>query len=424
MIPIDSPDLQILPKGFTVKERAYFLRNLSLSRAFYANKRNSKLGLDSIKGPLQSVVARNYFVTQLTIGKHKPSFSPIVILDSSSDQTWIQCARCEECFNLKESYPVEESTSYSRMNPDDSRCSPQIMYDGTCGFEASYEKGHTLGYMGTDTFIFNNTKNAATYFTNIAFGCGIHNKDFPFGSDPGNIIAGVHGLALGPKSIMTQLTSEIKGRYTYCLRPDLGNSSITFGDDAQITGDSLRKVQTIAMNPTARYHLYLAGITVQGLRLPIDPSLFQLDDREYTSGFFIDPGATFTVLTNTAYLLLRTAIVEHFNKYDLKPLDPKAFVFDLCYKNRPDFAKGQIYPSITLHFIKSLDNSGEANLQLDSNMVFGTFVNGGGFCMQILSTEPGKDGPSIFGAYQQGGFRFLFDVDSKLLSFVPSKCLE
>ncbi|KAK9691780.1 hypothetical protein RND81_09G219600 [Saponaria officinalis] len=421
MIPIDSPQLKILPKHFTIKDRAYFLRNLSLSRSFYANKQNSKLGLNSIQSPFINI-ARNYFVTQFTIGTHNPPFSPYLILDTSTDQTWMQCARCEECFKLKTPFPVEESSSYSLMNLDDSRCSPRITYEGSCGFEVWDEKGHARGYMGTDTFSFTDTKKTPTHFTNIAFGCGIHNKDFPFGSDPDNVIAGVHGLALGPKSIITQLTSEIKGRFSYCIKSDLSNSTITFGDDAQITGDAARKVQTIAMNPNALYHLYLAAITLQGHRLPINPTYFELEEAFYSYGFFIDPGATFTVLTNSAYVVLRNAVIEHFSKYNLKPLDPHAYIFDLCYSNKPNTAKGQYYPSIELHFIKSLHESGEVSLPLDTSKVFGNYVNKGGFCMQILSTIGGNDGPSIFGAYQQADFQFLFDVDSKLLSFVPSKC--
>ncbi|XP_074303630.1 aspartic proteinase nepenthesin-1-like [Silene latifolia] len=422
MIPIDSPDLQILPKHFTTTERAYFLRNISLSRAFYyANKKNAKLGVNSIRGSFADI-QRNYFVTQITIGTHEPPFTPVVILDTSVDQTWIQCATCKSCFTLKDSFPMEESTSYSLMNPEDSRCSPRIIYDGSCGFEASYGKGHTKGYLGIDTFSFTDTAGQTQYFSNIAFGCGIENKDFGFGNESGNVIAGVHGLGIGPKSIMTQMNSEIKGRFTYCISSDLSSSTIVFGDDAQIKGDDARKVQTIAMDPDAHYHLYLAAITVEGVRLPIDPYLFELDKQDYTSGFFIDPGATFMVLTNTAYLTLRTVVEQYFSKYEFKALATDANMFDLCYPNKIDPNKGQVYPSIIFNFIKSPGDSGEVDLPLDPDKVFGNFVNENGFCMQILPTADSSDGPSIFGAYQQADIQFLFDVDAKLLSFVPQTC--
>ncbi|KAK9691783.1 hypothetical protein RND81_09G219900 [Saponaria officinalis] len=413
--PIDSPHLQILPKSFTIKERHHFLRNISLSRAFYANKKNAKLlGLNSIHSSLSNV-QRSYFVTQLSFGSQEPPFNPLVILDTSADQTWIQCAGCNPCFDLQKSFLVENSTSYSRLGVDDGRCIPKINYEGGCGFEASYGKGHTQGYLGTDIFNFNDSSG---YFPNIAFGCAVKNHDFDFGGGAQNVIAGVHGLGVGPQSMLTQLEMDIKGRFSYCLRPDNGSSTIKFGDDVQISGD----FATIAMNPEARYHLYLAGITVQGRRLTIDPKLFQLD-QDYTRGFFIDPSATFTVLTNTAYVALKNAIIEHFKKYGMNPSAPSKNIFDLCYDKLPGLLTN--YPSITFNFIKSPGgDTGEIELKLNQENVFGNFAVANGFCLQMLSTPDSKDGPSIFGAFQQTNFQFAFDVKTRLLSFAPKSCKD
>ncbi|KAL9244102.1 hypothetical protein vseg_017910 [Gypsophila vaccaria] len=420
MVPINSPDLQLFPESYTTNEQAHFLRDISLSRAFYANKRNSKMRLDSINANYTNIQT-NYFVIQFTVGTQIPPLSPIVIVDMLTDKTWIQCAKCIDCFNLTNSFPIHNSTTYSLMTIDDTRCSPKVMLQGACGFEDTYGKGHTKGYMGVDTLsFFDQDKNRTERIANVPIGCGVHNIDFPFGSDPKNIIAGVLGLAIGPKSFITQASSQIKGLFTYCIRSDLGNSTIKFGDDAQITRDDS---QTIAVNPNARYHLYLSGITVQGLRLPIDPTIFELDDQEYTRGFFIDPGTTFTVLTHTAYVALKSEVQKHFSKYNRTALPSNTDMFDLCYSTRPDNAKKQFYPSVTLNFIKSPESVGEVNLRLDPSNVFGNLVNKDGFCMQILSTANSTDGPSILGAYQQANFQFLFDVYSGLLSFAQTNCL-
>ncbi|KAK9691784.1 hypothetical protein RND81_09G220000 [Saponaria officinalis] len=422
MIPIDSPDLQIIPKTFTTKDRAHFLRNISLSRAFYANKRNAKLGLNSIQTPYTNIQS-SYFVTQFTFGRNNPPFTPTVVLDTSTDVTWIQCSKCDPCFTLKDSFSVDDSKSYSRMAPEDTRCKPKISYEGSCGFKATYGKGHTQGYLGLDTFSFNDTQGETNYFTNVAFGCGIRNHEFEFGSAAGNVIAGIFGLGIGPRSIMTQLSTEIKGRFSYCIKPDQGTSTILYGDDAQIIGDDARKVQTIAMNSEARYHVYLAAITVDGSRLAIDPTVFELDAQDFTRGFFIDPGATFTVITNTAHMELDGAVQTFFReKYQWDPLPSDAYMFDLCYDKVPDATKGQYYPSIVFNFIKAPGDTGEVQLELDSKNVFGNFVNKDGFCLQILPTANSSDGPSILGAFQQRNLQFLFDTDAQLLSFVPKTC--
>ncbi|XP_074303628.1 aspartic proteinase nepenthesin-2-like [Silene latifolia] len=306
------------------------------------------------------------------------------------------------------------------MDPTDTRCSPKIVFKGSCGFEATLGNGQTRGYVGTDTFKFNEE---AGYFPNIAFGCGIQNTNFTFGTDPNNQIAGVLGLGIGPRSMITQLDVDIKGRFTYCLRSDTNKSSIIFGDDAQIVGGDTVPTQSIAMNPDARYHLNLAGITVQERRLNIKPSLFTLDDQNFRSGFFIDPSAAYTVLTYTAYLELKSAILEHFSNYQMEPIQDTTTtnVFDLCYSNVPDEAKGQVYPSVTFNFVKSPGSTtGEVKLLFDQRQIFAKFENG--FCLQMLSTPNSTDGPSIFGAFQQTNIQFLFDVNARMLSFVPKEC--
>ncbi|XP_074303631.1 aspartic proteinase nepenthesin-1-like [Silene latifolia] len=420
MVPIDSPDLRILPKHFTSKERQHFLRNISLSRAFYANKRNTNLGLNSISSPLSNI-QKSYFVTQLTFGNHQPPFSAIVILDTSADLTWVQCANCNPCFNLKNPLPVDESSSYALMGPSDKRCVPKATYNGSCGFESSFGSGYTQGYMGTDNFLFNDSSG---YFPNVGFGCGVNNTNFNFDFDSENVIAGIHGLGIGPRSMITQLDVDIKGRFTYCIKRGNGTSTILFGDDAQIKGDDARIVQRIAMKPESRYHLHLVAISVEKERLSIDPSVFTLDDKDFTSGFFIDPSAPFTVLTYTAYIALKSTLLRYFaTMYQWEPLASDANIFDLCYSDVPNPSLGQIYPTITFTFVKSPGGrAGEVNLVFDPKHVFGNFGIDKGFCLQMLPTSDSKDGPSILGAFQQFNIQFLFDINNRLLSFVPKDC--
>ncbi|KAK9691782.1 hypothetical protein RND81_09G219800 [Saponaria officinalis] len=421
MYPIDSPHLQILPKHFTMKERHHFLRDISLSRAFlYDNNRNAKLGLNSIHAPLSNI-QKGYFVTKFTIGDPDSGLSPIVLLDITADLTWIQCSTCNPCFNLNRTFSVETSESYVRLNPTDLRCSPKMTFKGSCGFNVSLGNSRSEGYIGADTISFDDISG---FFPNIAFGCGVRNTGIFFGNDTGNVIAGVYGLGIGPRSMITQLEPQIKGKFTYCIRPTNKTSTIFFGDDAHISGSE--PVQRIAMVPEARYHLRLAGITVKGKRLIIEPSIFQLDDQNYTSGFFIDPSAPYTVLSNTAYNKVKEKIVQHFSELKMEPLPINKTIntFDLCYGNSPDKSNRYNYPTMAFNFLKSGGNSGEVNLILNPKNIFGDLVigNNTGFCFQMLPTPDQRDGPSILGAYQQRNFQFLFDINAKSLSFVPKNC--
>ncbi|KAL9248042.1 hypothetical protein vseg_021406 [Gypsophila vaccaria] len=312
------------------------------------------------------------------------------------------------------------------------------------------------------------------FFPNIAFGCAVNNTKINFGNETTNKIAGVFGLGIGPRSMITQLQTQIKGKFTYCLGPANKTATMYFGDDAHIGGSE--HIQRIAMVPEARYHLKLSGITVKDERLILEPSLFNLDDQNYTTGFFIDLSTPYTVLSNTAYTKVKEKIVQHFSELQMEPL-PKnktTGIFDLCYQNpfksnstnttrgtnstpttfginaanatiganstdatiganstdttiganSTDTTFVPNYPSMALSFVKSGGDGGEVNLVLNPENLFSNFVNGNttGFCFQMLPTPDLKDGPSILGAYQQRNFQFLFDVNARSLSFVPKTC--
>ncbi|KAL9248035.1 hypothetical protein vseg_021400 [Gypsophila vaccaria] len=215
-------------------------------------------------------------------------------VDTFSDLTWIQCEKCDPCFPQKQPFPSGTWSSYTRMSRDDIRCVPKKDFNGSCGFEASFGKGRTEGYLGKATFMFEANRNGSVgvnqqYYPNIGFGCGIHNRDFAFKNPSGeNEIVGVFGLNLSPKSFITQLDAEIKQRFSYCLPPLDGsaiNTTLSFGDDAQIGGDDERKVQRFGYKPNARQFAYIGAILVNGARLHIDPEIFELDETEYKTGF-------------------------------------------------------------------------------------------------------------------------------------------
>ncbi|KAK9735331.1 hypothetical protein RND81_04G198900 [Saponaria officinalis] len=412
MYPIDSPRLKILPDHFTKEDRYQFLRNISFSRAYNFNKRNSKLGPNSIDYSL-SHLDSGYFLTQLNFGTLDRPFSPYVIIDMASDHTWVQCAACDPCFKLGTSISAESSTSYAKLTLDDKRCDTKQSYEGVCGFDSYFGNAHTQGYLGTDTFSFSNTAGGLSYFPNIVYGCGIHNQNFDWGAGSGKI-AGVHGLSVGPRSFLNQLSDEIKGRFTYCLPTDPDEIKITFGDAATISGD----VETIAMNPDARYHLYLEAISVDEIHLPIPSSAFELDDKNFKSGFFLDPSTPTTMLTTEAYVELVSALTLHFGTYEWFPIPfTTGHASDLCYFEEPLPELAQFYPPIAFHFRESA-SGGESKLAFDNDLIYRTRHPLPGFCLNVGLTT----GPSIFGAHLQANHRFLFDINAKEVKYSPEDC--
>ncbi|KAJ8452516.1 hypothetical protein Cgig2_000105 [Carnegiea gigantea] len=418
MIPIDSPHLQIFPQNLAPLDRHELLSNISISRALGGSTRSS----NQISQHLYRAKS-SYYITQLALGNGGGAQSPFLLLDTGSDETWVQCEGCNPCFATKAgNFRYMDSTTYARMKIDDQRCVPQKIFEGSCGFVVQYSQATTVGVIGTDTFYFKNAKTARLeVYQDIAFGCGLRNYNVWFGDNTGpqNIITGVHGIAPGPRSFLNQLDAQIQGRFLYCIpswvEERLAFSTIYFGEDAQMSEGEQRQVQVISMNADKRYHLFLDGISVDGVRLSIDPSIFELDEQYYNKGFFIDSGAPYTTLARSAYKPLRDAIIQYFSKYGWEPKIGR--LFDLCYVVYP--SGEQRFPSVVLHFVhKNGEEKEIVDMVLDKDNIFQKFVidQNQGFCLMMLPVD--DPGPCLLGAFQQANFKILYDVKNWLLYFV------
>ncbi|KAK9726227.1 hypothetical protein RND81_05G199900 [Saponaria officinalis] len=426
MIPIESKELQMFPNNLSSKERSLFLTNISLSRAYNSPITNiSKLHPNSYKLPTIYSLPKGYYVTEFEFGNGRGSFQGKFLIDTASDNTWVQCQDCNPCFDLEGKYfRYKDSRTFERMGVHHRLCDPQEEIEGSCKFDYFYSRAHIRGFLGFENFYFRDAKTSElNRYEHIAFGCGIRNENFIFGElyKRRNTVAGVHGLAPGPLSFLSQLNQYTKGRFSYCLVP-LGvpntPSNMYFGDDAQISGDSSRTVQVISMEPNAlKYHLFVNGISVDGNRLPIDPSVFELNKSDYSKGFLIDSGAPNSVLVRSAYDPLRRAITHYFkDHYDMDPIDHKTEQEIFCYRWNPSMQIN--YPTVTFHFV--LKGHGEVDMVLGRENLFGMIPKENEFCLMIFPID--NSGLSLLGAFQQTNFNFLYDVNNWMLYFVPQVC--
>ncbi|XP_074271830.1 aspartic proteinase nepenthesin-1-like [Silene latifolia] len=348
----------------------------------YTQRKN--LSPDNIKS-LVFRVQKTLFVTQLHLGEGNTAYAPYVLLDTASDVTWVQCEGCNPCFELHgQNFDYKRSTSFRRVSINDEMCiPPKFSYDGSCGLNRRYGVPNRqmqpgiMGLLGRETFYFKNSRtNNMDAYKGLPFGCVLQSKDVFFGGKlykHENVVAGIFGLAARPISLLTQLDAQIHGRFYYCLPPlkqlTLMESTIYFGDDAQISGDATSDVQTISMKSTHIHFLSLNGISVNGKRLPIDPSIFEYDEVDRTKGFVIDTGAPFTALTRSAYNLLREAIVKFFRyRYGWLPMERPRLGMDLCYSVSPGPDENQ-FPIVILHFLNN-EQVGEVDMVLKKEHLF------------------------------------------------------
>ncbi|XP_074276898.1 aspartic proteinase nepenthesin-1-like [Silene latifolia] len=434
MIPIDSHHLQIVRERTTMDERLQLFNNITMSRIYPQRK---KLSPDSIKSRVVRV-QKTLFVTQLHLGEGNTAYTPYVLLDTASDITWVQCEGCNPCFELNgKNFDFKRSTFFRRVNINDEICfPPKFYYDGSCGLNVNYgsQPPYTsiTGLLGRETFYFKNSRtNNMDAYKGLPFGCVLQTKDLSFGPlvhIHENVVAGVFGLVATPRSLITNLDAQIHGRFYYCLpllkQLTLMESTIYFGDDAQISGDATREVQTILMKSPHLHFLSLSGISVNGKRLSIDSSIFEYDEVDNTKGFYIDTGAPFTVLVRSAYNPLREAIVKFFrDTYGWLPRGP-GLVMDLCYSIYPGYDEN-LFPIVVFHFLNN-EQVGEVDLVLSKEHLFVDVKEiiglDQGLCLMLLPTDDSDK--SFLGAFQQANFGILYDTQNGRLSFIPKNCLE
>ncbi|KDO43804.1 hypothetical protein CISIN_1g040132mg, partial [Citrus sinensis] len=231
LTPRTSIDSALFPKDLSPEEIHHRIAQLSRARALQLG---SKQEPETLKPPVypSPFANTNIYITKISIGSTQ--FSPYLVVDTGSDDRWLQCEGCTSCFPIKGgSFPVKESKTYRGLACDHPLCVPKLCSKGLCSYDWKYKEGSEIkGVLSSESFTFPGDKNTSLTFANVTFGCGYDNQNVSFGGYMGsdNIIAGVFGLRAGQRSILRQLEPETNVRFSYCLRlyPTTDGSNTTY----------------------------------------------------------------------------------------------------------------------------------------------------------------------------------------------------
>ncbi|KNA10454.1 hypothetical protein SOVF_144280 [Spinacia oleracea] len=371
---------------------------------------------DDIVSPVKS--AKGEFVMEVSIGT--PPVVQLGIVDTGSDLIWTQCQPCVKCYKQKlpifnpiksSTYKVQPCNSKAchYLDPSQGSCTAR----DTCTYSYSYgDHSHTSGDMASDTLTFTsqNGGNNATSFPSVSFGCGQDNTG-SFMEDGSGLI----GLGGGPLSLVSQLSSSIGGKFSYCLIPfsNQGNnltSKISFGTNGVVSGRGVVSTPLIInkSNPTF-YFLTLEAITVAKNRVSFSNtkrSPLVSDDYGSNEGnIIIDSGTTLTLLPEDMFTDLVNALSQVIQG---KQVDDPTGNFQLCYQASEDLN----IPNITAHFT-------DADLQLTPVNTF-VKVSEDVVCFAMIPA----DSMAIFGNVAQGNYLVGYDLEEGTVSFKPTDCTE
>ncbi|XP_027356847.1 aspartic proteinase CDR1-like [Abrus precatorius] len=337
-----------------------------------------------------------------------PPFQLYGIVDTGSGLVWQQCQPCKRCFNQTTPiFNLSKSNTYKTLpcssaickSVKDTFCNPNN--DQNCGYYIDYADGsYSQGDISVDTLTFGSI-NGCVKFPNIVIGCGRKNA-VSFEKGKGSGIVGFGG---GPVSLISQLSSSIEAKFSYCLVPMLSQSSkLNFGDAAVVSGDGTVSTPIVPQNPKVFYHLTLEALSVQNNRIEFGRSSSKSDSTE--GNIIIDSGSTLSVLPDDVYSKLESAVA---NVVKLERAKDPLKQLNLCYKSRLEKLDA---PIITAHF-RGADvklNAINTFLQVDDEIV----------CLAFFSSPK----LAIFGNVAQQNFLVGYDLQKKTVSFKPTDCAK
>jgi len=335
-----------------------------------------------------------------------PEFQVFGIVDTGSDIIWLQCQPCKICYD--QTTPVfnsSNSKTYKTLPCSSSSCksvfntcsSPQ---EKTCEYSIRYEDGtHSEGDLSLETLTLGSTNGSSVQFPATVIGCGRNNS---FSSEKSS---GIVGLGSGPVSLISQLSSSIGGRFSYCF-PMINDkpSKLSFGDAAVVSGSGTVSTPIGYHDQETHYYLTLEALSVGNNRIEFRNSSSGSNGE---GNIIIDSGTTLTLLPGYVYTKLASAVAKEIK---LDRVEDAFNQLSLCYKGKLDEVHA---PVITAHF------RGDADVKLN---VENSFIDGGDgvVCFAFVASESF----SILGNMAQRNLLVGYDLQKKTVSFKPTDCTK
>ncbi|KAL5150735.1 Aspartic proteinase CDR1 [Glycine soja] len=411
MIHRDSSRSPLYRHTETPFQRVANAMRRSINRANHFNKKSFVASTNTAESTVKA--SQGEYLMSYSVGT--PPFEILGVVDTGSGITWMQCQRCEDCY--EQTTPIfdpSKSKTYKTLPCSSNMCqsvisTPSCSSDKIgCKYTIKYGDGsHSQGDLSVETLTLGSTNGSSVQFPNTVIGCGHNNKGTFQGEG-----SGVVGLGGGPVSLISQLSSSIGGKFSYCLAPMFSQSNssskLNFGDAAVVSG--LGAVSTPLVSKTGSevfYYLTLEAFSVGDKRIEFVGGSSSSGSSNGEGNIIIDSGTTLTLLPQEDYSNLESAVADAIQANRVS--DPSNFL-SLCYQTTPS---GQLdVPVITAHFKG-------ADVELNPISTF-VQVAEGVVCFAFHSSEV----VSIFGNLAQLNLLVGYDLMEQTVSFKPTDCTQ
>ncbi|KAK7275185.1 hypothetical protein RIF29_16294 [Crotalaria pallida] len=396
------------------------------------NRLSSLHATRTIQSPLisgASTGSGQYFA-DLRLGT--PPQRLLLVADTGSDLIWVKCSACKNCPNNRRPGPgsaflARHSKTFSSHHCYDPQCKliphpkqtrpcNRTRIHTPCRYEYSYADGSiTSGFFSKETTSFNTSSNKEAKIDKLSFGCGFRISGPSVTGASFNGAQGVMGLGRGAISFSSQLGKKFGNKFSYCLLdytispPPKSYLTIGSSQNDRVLSKFF-SYTPLLFNPLAPTFYYIAvnGVTVEGSKLPISPSVWKLDE-EGNGGTVVDSGTTLTFLAEPAY---RQVLAALRRRVRLPAPEGGANGFDLCV-NVSGVARPRLPKLSFLLAGKSVLSPPARNYFIE--------VSDRVLCLAIQPVKT-VSGFSVFGNLLQQGYVFEFDKDMSRLGFSRRGC--
>lgn len=367
---------------------------------------SSLTGSKSVSAPLNPGLplgVANYYTK---IGLGTPPTYHLVVVDTGSSLSWIQCEPCEGYCHpqVGPRFNPSASNTYQKLSCDTNQCSalkdatlntPVCSRSNSCVYTATYgDQSYSAGYLSRDTLRFGSDS-----ISGFTFGCGQDNNGL-FGKS-----AGLVGLARNPLSMLYQFSTKA---FAYCLPSatlmgQIGSAGFLSIGMTSNSGYKFTPMLSNSRDP-ALYFVKLSAVSVSGKPIGVAASAYSVPT-------IMDSGTTISRLPTPVYSALRAELVKIISsKY--KMIEPIS-ILDACFAGGFNEISG-ILPSVVLMF------EGGAELDLKPKNVV-LELEKGTTCLSFAGNSNIQD-IAIIGNQQQQTFEVVYDVAQSKIGIAAGGC--